>query len=104
MPPKPRAPPPSPTPPDLVAAPELAALALLDAALRVAVYALVAEHPTLIDELRRHGDDGRVVDLADVICRRALSLGDLIERYVSATRAAFVSPSRGDDDDGDLPF
>lgn len=93
---------PPPTVPDLVVAPELATLALLDAALEVAVAALLAEHLTLIDDLRPPSQDGPVVELADVVCRRAGSLRDVLARYVRAVRdAASQAPV---DPDADLPF
>jgi hypothetical protein len=103
--PSPRAPAqrrPPPTVPDLVVAPELATLALLDAALEVAVAALLAEHMTLIDDLRPSGRDGPVVELADVVCRRAGSLRNVLARYTRAVRdAANDVPV---DPDTDLPF
>jgi hypothetical protein len=94
--------PPTPTVPDLVVAPELATLALLDAALEVAVAALLAEHMTLIDDLRPPGHDGPVVELADVVCRRAGSLRDILARYVRAVRDAAGDTGAGPD--ADLPF
>jgi hypothetical protein len=93
---------PPPTVPDLVVAPELATLALLDAALEVAVAALLAEHMTLIDDLRPTGRDGPIVELADLVCRRAGSLRGILARYVRAVRdAASDTPV---DPDADLPF
>jgi len=91
-----------PTVTDLLVAPELAALALLDAALQITIAALLAEHMTLIDELRPPARDGPVVDLADAICRRASSLRDLLARYASAVRDA-ARPTAVDPD-ADLPF
>jgi hypothetical protein len=84
---------------DLVVAPELAAIALLDAALDVAVAALLAQHMTLIDDLRPPGHDGTVVELANVVRRRASSLRHILARYVHAVRNA-AAP----DTDADLPF
>jgi hypothetical protein len=91
-----------PTVPDLLVAPELAALALLDAALQITIAALLAEHMTLIDELRPPARDGPVVDLADAVCRRASSLRDLLARYARAVRDAARPPPV--DPDADLPF
>jgi hypothetical protein len=72
--------------PELVNAPELAALALLDAALEVATSALVAEHMSLIDDLRPPDDDAPVLLLADRITRRAAALRLLLARYRHAVR------------------
>ncbi len=51
-------PPPSPTVPDIEAAPELAAIILLEHALDVVGNALLAEHPTLIDDFHRPSEEG----------------------------------------------
>jgi hypothetical protein len=85
-----------------VVAPELATLALLDAALEVAVAALLAEHMTLLDDFRPPGRDGPVVELADVVCRRAGSLRRLLARYVRAVRDA--ASDAAVDPLADLPF
>jgi len=79
-----------PTVPELVVAPELAAAALL------------AEHMTLIDELRRPGDDAAAVDLAHTICLRAASLRRVLARYARVARDAARPAAK--DPDADLPF
>lgn len=89
-----------PTVPDLVRAPELAAIILLEHALDVATDALVAEIPTLIDDFHRPREQGQVVALAHTICRRAAALVDILRRYRRAVRDAAVAPPPDDD----LPF
>jgi hypothetical protein len=92
-----------PTVPDLVGAPELAAIILLEHALDVAASALVAEHMTLIDDFHRPRDQGPVVSLAHTIRLRAGALRDTLVRYRRAVRDAAAS----DDDNAphdDLPF
>lgn len=86
-----------PTVPDLVLAPELAAVILLEHALDVTRDALIAEHLTLIDDLRRPRDDGPVVFLANTICVRAVALRDSLQRYRRAVRDAATSPAPDDD-------
>jgi hypothetical protein len=90
-----------PTPPDLVLGPELAVLSVLAYALDIATAALLAEHPTLIDDFRRPQDDGPVVSLANTICRRAADLGDTLAAYDRAVRDAAVVL---DHDKPDPPF
>lgn len=102
--PRPPSPPPRPTVPELVAAPELAALALLDHALDLAVSAVVAEHMNLIDDLRRPGADGPLVERGRLVCARAASLRLVVARYVRAARAATRPSDPRDDPDTDLPF
>jgi hypothetical protein len=87
--------------PELVKAPELAAIALLEAALEMTTQALVAEHMTLIEELRRPKDDGPVVLLADQITRRAAALLELLWRYRSAVENC-GSPALDDENDDAL--
>jgi hypothetical protein len=91
-----------PTVPELVVAPELAALSLLDHALDLARAALLAEHMTLIDELRRPGEHGPAVDLAHTICLRAASLRRVLARYARAARDAPRPAAM--DSEADLPF
>ena len=99
-----RLPPPSPpTVPELVHAPELATISLLEHALDLATQALLAEHPTLADDFARARDDGPVLTLAHVICRRAVALEHALRRYRQAVRDA-VAPSRSCGRDDDLPF
>lgn len=98
----PPAPPPL-TVPDLVLASELAAILLLEHALDIATQALLAEHPTLIDDFARARDDAPALSLAHGICLRAGALEDMLRRYRRAVRDA--PTSRADDvDDPDLPF
>ena len=95
---------PSPTVPDLVDAPELAAIILLEHALDVAVSALVAEHMTLIDDFHRPQEQGPVVSLAHTIRRRAGALRDTLVRYRRAVRDAATSAAADSAPDDDLPF
>ena len=100
---RPRADTPAPAPPtvpDLVAAPELAAVILLEHALAVVRDALVAEHLTLLDDLRRPRDEGAVVALAHLICQREAALRETLRRYRRAVRdAAAPTPDESSDDD-----
>ena len=91
-----------PTVPDLGSAPELAAIFLLELALDVAKDALLAEHPTLVDDFPRPGDQGPVLDLANTICRRAYALRDILRRYRRAARDAVTLATN--EPDSDLPF
>jgi hypothetical protein len=95
---RPPRPPPPPTVPELVDAPELAALMLLEHALRLAVDALLAEHMTLIDDFRSP-DEGPIISLADTICRTAASLCETLGRYRQAVRAAAKPPAHDASDD-----
>lgn len=97
-----RALPPAPAPPtvpDLVDAPELAALMVLEHALAVARDALLAEHPTLIDDFHEPRDQGPVVSLAHAICRREAELRETLGRYRQAVREAVSPPPRPEPDD-----
>ncbi|MGH7441004.1 MAG: hypothetical protein ACRENE_35470 [Polyangiaceae bacterium] len=94
----------SPTVPDLIDAPELAAIILLEHALDVAANALVAEHLTLIDDFHRPREQGPVVSLAHTICRRADALRDTLVRYRRAVRDAAASAAADCAPDDDLPF
>ena len=96
-------PPAAPTVPDLVVAPELAAIILLEHALDVVREALLAQHPTLIDDSRRPDVDGPVLSLANTICLRAPALLDTLRRYRRAVRLA-TSSSQPDDDADDVAF
>lgn len=98
----PRVPTPAPAPPnvpDLVDAPELAAISLLESALAVVRDALLAEHPTLIDDFHRPSEQGRVVELAHAICRREAALREILGRYRHAVRDAVAPPRQTSDDD-----
>ncbi len=92
-----------PTVPDLVVAPELAAIILLEHALDVAASALVAVHPTLVDDFHRPREQGPVVSLAHTICLRAGALRDTLVRYRRAVRDAAASATHSASDD-DIPF
>ncbi len=96
-------PPAAPTVTDLETAPELAAVILLEHALDVVREALLAEHPTLIDDFRRPEDDGPVLSLANTICLRAPNLRDALRRYRRAVRLATSSTQRNDDADN-IPY
>jgi hypothetical protein len=78
--------------PDLVVAPELAAIVLLEHALDVVADALLAEHPTLIDDFHRPRDQGAVVFLAHVICLRGAALHEMLRRYRRAVSEAATPP------------
>jgi hypothetical protein len=93
---------PAPAPPrvpDLAVAPELAAIILLEHALDVATDALLAEHMTLIDDFHRPREQGPVVSLADVICRRAAALRETLWRYRRAVRETATPPPQEPPDD-----
>ena len=90
-----------PTPPDLILDPELAVLAVLAYVLDIATAALLAEYPSLVDDLRRPRDDGPLVALAGTLCRRASDLNDVLAAYERAVREDAASRSN---DDHDLPF
>jgi hypothetical protein len=66
----------------------LAAVILLEHALDVVREAMLAEHPTLVDDLRRPNEDGPVVATANAICCRAVTLRDTLRRYRRAVRTA----------------
>jgi len=87
-----------PTVPDLILAPELAAVALLEHALDMAVSAIRAEHPELADDLARERDADPAAALALTICRRSGDLLDTLHRYRRAVRDAAPSADLHDDD------
>lgn len=94
---------PWPTPPELAENPELAVLALLDAALDLAVSALLALYPELADPerpywIRRPSPD---LDRAATLTRRAHALQDAIAAYRRTLPPAtddLPEPSPPDDD------
>ncbi len=88
-----------PRPDDLLAAPERAALALLDAALAVARAALLAENP----EVATLGDPEHGCDppLTCVLAARLVARGDALHQLVARYLAAVDDLDR---DDEDLPF
>lgn len=80
-------------------APELAALAMLDAALEITISALAAEHPTL-DE-RSEGSEPPSLRHA----RQLLASACILRRTVDRYRAAVVDAlGRTVPEDDDLPF
>lgn len=85
---------------DLIAAPELAALELLDHALHIAVLALVAQYPHLLGDesgqVRHHGDP--LAAIAECLLDATAMLRPILERYRLALAA------RHDGNDDDLPF
>jgi len=99
---RPRPPPPEPTVPHFTCAPELAAVFILERALDVTIQALLAEHPTLIDDFPRPHDRGTVVHFASKLCSRAASLRDAALAYRRSVQDA-VAPDQTDSD-ADLPF
>lgn len=86
---------------DLIAAPELAALELLDHALHLAVLAVVAQYPHLLGDesghVRHHGDS--LAAMAERLLNATAALRPVLERY----RVAVVD-ARHDANDDDLPF
>jgi hypothetical protein len=99
----PVSPPSPPTVPELALAPELAAVLLLEHAINVARQALLAEHPTLIDDFARARDDSPTLALAGTICRHAATLEHTLCRYRRAVRDA-TTPLHHNDDSDDLLF
>jgi hypothetical protein len=96
-------PPSPPRAPELILAPELAAILLLEHALDIAAQALLAEHPTLADDFATAHDDAPVLALAGTICRRAAALERILHRYRRAVRDSAPSLQNQDPHD-DLPF
>lgn len=85
-----------PTPAQLRAAPQLAALAILDAALVTAEEVLLAHHPDLGDlDRERAPPDGSLVP---ILVAHFDELHYLLGRYHAAVRAALLDPN------DDLPF
>lgn len=83
----------------LAQAPELAALALLDAALELSVRSLLAEHPTL--GLNEPGPDPVLLRRA----QRVLSSISPLQRAVHSYRAAVINiTGKSAKVDDDLPF
>jgi len=88
-----------PRPDDLHAAPERAALVLLDVALAVARTAVLAENPdvSILRDPRHERDPPLTTLLAARLAARADSLHELITAYLAALDDL-------DDDRNDLPF
>ena len=85
--------------PEIALAPELSALILLEHALAVVRAALLAEHPTLIDDFHSPREQGRVFFLAHLICQREATLRALLQRYRRAVRDAAAPPADDSSDD-----
>jgi hypothetical protein len=85
-----------PTPPDLILDPERAVLSILAYALDIATAALLAVHPSLVDDYPRPDGHGPIVALARTLCRRASELGDSLADYERAVRDAAASNVRRD--------
>ena len=75
----------------LVAAPELATLALLETALTVCSAALLAEHPTLGHDLRPHPEPPSLREARRLIAAAHRFRGT-IARYRSAVTDSLVAP------------
>lgn len=90
-----------PTPQELADVPELAILAALDATLALALRALVAAHPQLVDPECPHWarDVSAERDAAERILTASVPLSTAIEEYGRAAAAR-----RDHDDDPDTPF
>ena len=84
--------------PDLVLAPELAAIVILEHALAIARDALLAEHMTLIDDFSAH-EQSPVLLLARVICRREAALRGTLQRYRRAVHNATTLATEDSSDD-----
>jgi hypothetical protein len=84
---------------DLRRAPELAVLAVVHTAVRAALAALAAEHPTLSD--LGPPDEPPTVRHARALVDTCLALGSALDRYRRAAIAAFRSCRPCDHD---LPF
>jgi hypothetical protein len=98
----------SPSPPEIDRAPEVALLAVLDHALDVAMAAVVAAHPNLVDDEPFYRQLHRPeVKAADAILTRAARLRDALDRYRRAIAAPHTSASHEPDPHGgadDIPF
>jgi hypothetical protein len=84
----------------LVAAPELAALALLDRALAIAERALIAEHPLLAEEPAPGSVGPPCLRQARLLLGATRPLRRALARYRLAVRRSLLPPET----DHDLPF
>jgi hypothetical protein len=91
-----------PTPPDIALRPELASLALLEAALEITVRALIATYPQLQDDEVWRLDRTQLCKTAGSIVMLADSLTQEIRSYSAAPPTA--DPSGPSDPDDDIPF
>lgn len=85
-----------PTPPTLDRAPELAVIAVLDAALKASVFAMISSHPLLRDPDCSVGNDADLV--ASVFLSIANQLGEAINAYHRAIEREHAIP------DSEFPF
>jgi hypothetical protein len=72
---------------------------VLEHALAVARDALLAEHPTLVDDFRRPREQGPVVFLAHAICHQQAALRETLWRYRRAVRDVATPAPLPDSDD-----
>ena len=84
----------------LVAAPELAALSLLDRALAIAERALIAEHPLLQQEADPGSVEPPCLKQARLLLGSTRPLRRALARYRLAVRRSLLPPET----DHDLPF
>ena len=93
----------APSPYDLFDAPELAAVEALAAVLDIAVAAVVAANPELLDaeRLDARGPPSAQAWIADAIVSHAHALGTALDRYRVAVELARNSPLHATDD---VPF
>lgn len=73
-----------PTPPELARVPEYAALAVLDNALYITAFALLAANPRVVDEDFEPRDRDRCDLLAETIIKQAEVLQSALRRYRDA--------------------
>jgi hypothetical protein len=97
-----------PSPPEIDRAPEVALLAVLDLALDVAMAAVVAAHPNLVDDEPFYRQLHRPeMKAADAILTRAGRLRDALDRYrraLAALRAGADREPKPPGDPDDIPF
>ena len=93
-----------PTPPELMKNPELAVLAVLDATIDIAWYALAAEHPDLHDEHELYEQPKPRISLfvARHIIELLDKLHDSIDRYRQRLKDEQQTPT--EDLHSDIPF
>lgn len=71
----------TPTPPELARAPECAALSLVDNALYITAFALLAANPRVVDEDFEPRDLDRKEILAEAIIKQTEALQSALRRY-----------------------
>ena len=87
---------PAPTPPELDVAPECASLCIVEHALYVAMFALVAANPRVTDCDLTRGLD-KVEVLAEAIIKSADALQTMLRRYREAATQQQSTDGIGDD-------